>query len=308
MGSHPQTLLDWAEEPRENGHHEQHRAHPLRAVSLSPLAGDPTHLLHPHPPRASAHSLLPPCLKQETHVDPHHRRRARGHPGRAARRALAARPSGRPRRSSSPATSPAPSTSTSTTSSPARRAGGRSPPAADRRGDCRPRPDVGHRRRQHRRGLRRPGNPLRGARLVAADVRRASPTYASSTGRCGPGRTPDRPLETGDVAPAPGTVTLSYGHLPVVDADEVLRRRGHGLAARRAGRRALPRRDRADRSRRRPHPRRAQPPTGENVAADGRFLDPASSAAASSPPASTPSGRSRSTAARASRLPTTSSP
>ena len=32
----------------------------------------------------------------------------------------------------------------------------------------------------------------------------------------------DRAFETGDSAPAAGTVTLSYGHLPVVHADEVL--------------------------------------------------------------------------------------
>ncbi len=118
-----------------------------------------------------------------------------------------------------------------------------------------------------------------------------------------------RPLETGDAAPAPGTVTLSYGHLPVVDADEVVDVAADGVAARRPRRRALPRRDRAHRSRSPgTSPERSTPRRDENLAADGRFLDPASSAAGSSPRASTPMRRSRSTAAPGSPQHTTSSP
>ena len=85
----------------------------------------------------------------------------------------------------------------------------------------------------------------------------------------------DRSLETGDAAPAQGTVTLSYGHLPVVDADEVLdvAAKGSLLDAR------APERYRGETEPIDPvagHiPGAINTPTGENLAADGRFLDPA---------------------------------
>ncbi|VXB59561.1 sulfurtransferase [Aeromicrobium sp. 9AM] len=85
----------------------------------------------------------------------------------------------------------------------------------------------------------------------------------------------DRALETGDAAPAAGSVTLSYGHLPVVDADEVLDVAAAGslLDAR------APERYRGETEPIDPvagHiPGAVNTPTGQNLADDGRFLDPA---------------------------------
>jgi thiosulfate/3-mercaptopyruvate sulfurtransferase len=84
-----------------------------------------------------------------------------------------------------------------------------------------------------------------------------------------------RELETGDASPTPGTVTLSYGHLPVVSADEVLAIAADGalLDAR------APERYRGETEPIDPvagHiPGALNTPTGENLDADGRFLDPA---------------------------------
>jgi thiosulfate/3-mercaptopyruvate sulfurtransferase len=85
----------------------------------------------------------------------------------------------------------------------------------------------------------------------------------------------DRPLETGESTQPRGTVTLSYGHLPVVDADEVLDVAASGslLDAR------APERYRGETEPIDPvagHiPGAVNTPTAENLAADGRFLDPA---------------------------------
>jgi thiosulfate/3-mercaptopyruvate sulfurtransferase len=85
----------------------------------------------------------------------------------------------------------------------------------------------------------------------------------------------ERPLEVGDAAPAQGTVTLSYGHLPVVDADQVLDVAAKGsLLDARAAERYRGETEPID-----PiagHiPGAINTPTGENLASDGRFLDPA---------------------------------
>jgi thiosulfate/3-mercaptopyruvate sulfurtransferase len=85
----------------------------------------------------------------------------------------------------------------------------------------------------------------------------------------------DRPLEIGDAAPAAGTVTLSYGHLPVIGPDEVLTVAADGslLDAR------APERYRGETEPIDPvagHiPGAVNTPTGQNLADDGRFLDPA---------------------------------
>jgi thiosulfate/3-mercaptopyruvate sulfurtransferase len=85
----------------------------------------------------------------------------------------------------------------------------------------------------------------------------------------------DRALETGDVTPTPGEVTLSYGHLPVVEADDVLDVAASGslLDAR------APERYRGETEPIDPvagHiPGAVNTPTGENLAEDGHFLDPA---------------------------------
>jgi thiosulfate/3-mercaptopyruvate sulfurtransferase len=85
----------------------------------------------------------------------------------------------------------------------------------------------------------------------------------------------DRPLETGDADPAHGTVTLSYGHLPVIGPDDVLDVAAAGslLDAR------APERYRGETEPIDPiagHiPGAVNTPTGENLAEDGRFLDPA---------------------------------
>ncbi|MCW2752027.1 MAG: sulfurtransferase [Aeromicrobium sp.] len=86
----------------------------------------------------------------------------------------------------------------------------------------------------------------------------------------------DRPLETGDASPERGTVTLAYGNLPVVEADQVLEAAAHGtlLDAR------APERYRGETEPIDPiagHiPGALNTPTGENLGPDGRFLDPAS--------------------------------
>jgi thiosulfate/3-mercaptopyruvate sulfurtransferase len=85
----------------------------------------------------------------------------------------------------------------------------------------------------------------------------------------------DRFLETGEVAPDRGTVTLTYGHLPVVDADQVLEAAAFGtlLDAR------APERYRGEIEPIDPiagHiPGALNTPTGENLGPDGKFLEPA---------------------------------
>lgn len=84
-----------------------------------------------------------------------------------------------------------------------------------------------------------------------------------------------RELETGDVTPERGGITLSYGHLPVVGADDVLAIAADGalLDAR------APERYRGETEPIDPvagHiPGARNTPTGDNLGPDGRFLDPA---------------------------------
>lgn len=83
-----------------------------------------------------------------------------------------------------------------------------------------------------------------------------------------------RELEQGDASPTPGTVTLSYGHLPVVEADDVLgiAQAGVLLDAR------APERYRGETEPIDPvagHiPGAVNAPTGDNLRADGTFLEP----------------------------------
>ena len=83
-----------------------------------------------------------------------------------------------------------------------------------------------------------------------------------------------RELEQGDVSPTPGSVSLSYGHLPVVEADDVLAvaRDGVLLDAR------APERYRGESEPIDPvagHiPGAVNAPTGDNLRADGTFLEP----------------------------------
>jgi thiosulfate/3-mercaptopyruvate sulfurtransferase len=99
-----------------------------------------------------------------------------------------------------------------------------------------------------------------------------------------------RELETGDVSPDRGGVTLSYGHLPVVGIDDVLAVAADGaLLDARAPERSTP------------PPATTWAPTGDSSTRKG-------CAPRSSRPASTPAVPSRPTAAPASRPPTTSSP
>jgi thiosulfate/3-mercaptopyruvate sulfurtransferase len=83
-----------------------------------------------------------------------------------------------------------------------------------------------------------------------------------------------RELETGDVSPDRGGVTLSYGHLPVVGIDDVLAVGADGslLDAR------APERYRGETEPIDPvagHiPGAVNTPTGDNLGPDGRFLDP----------------------------------
>ncbi|CAN5410105.1 sulfurtransferase [soil metagenome] len=82
------------------------------------------------------------------------------------------------------------------------------------------------------------------------------------------------PLEMGDVNPTPGSVTLTYGHLPVVEADDVLDIAASGamLDAR------APERYRGETEPIDPiagHiPGAVNTPTGANIDATGHFLDP----------------------------------
>lgn len=83
-----------------------------------------------------------------------------------------------------------------------------------------------------------------------------------------------RELETGDAVPDPGSVTLAYGHLPVVGADDVLEiaARGALLDAR------APERYRGETEPIDPlagHvPGALNTPTGDNLRPDGTFLEP----------------------------------
>ena len=89
-----------------------------------------------------------------------------------------------------------------------------------------------------------------------------------------------RPLADGDETPQyQGDFTARPGAMPVLDADGAARLAAHRGPGGRARPRALPRRDRADGSRGRPHPRRPQ-------LADGP--QPRRPRAASCPPASWP--------------------
>jgi thiosulfate/3-mercaptopyruvate sulfurtransferase len=83
-----------------------------------------------------------------------------------------------------------------------------------------------------------------------------------------------RQLESGDVTPKPGTVTLHYGHLPVLDIDEAAALPGTGiLLDARAGERY--RGDVEPVDPRAGHiPGAVSAPTTDNVAEDGTFLDP----------------------------------
>lgn len=86
--------------------------------------------------------------------------------------------------------------------------------------------------------------------------------------------TSGRALDTGEVTPEPGTVTLSFGHLPTVDLDgaATLPSRGVLLDAR-AGERY--RGDTEPIDPRAGHiPGAVSAPTAENVDAEGRFLPP----------------------------------
>ena len=118
----------------------------------------------------------------------------------------------------------------------------------------------------------------RGPGLVAAALLRPSATWRCSTAGWPPGRRPARAAAPagGERRPAPATSSAGPGGMPVLDAEGAAALARGRRAARRAGRRALPRRDRAGRPGGRSHPRRPQPPDDrEPAAADGRFLDPA---------------------------------
>jgi thiosulfate/3-mercaptopyruvate sulfurtransferase len=84
-----------------------------------------------------------------------------------------------------------------------------------------------------------------------------------------------RKLEQGDVTPVPGSVTLSYGHLPSLTIDEAADLPATGiLLDARAGERY--RGDVEPIDPRAGHiPGAISAPTTENVSADGYFLDPA---------------------------------
>jgi thiosulfate/3-mercaptopyruvate sulfurtransferase len=84
-----------------------------------------------------------------------------------------------------------------------------------------------------------------------------------------------RPLEQGNVDPTPGTVTLSYGHLPVLSIDEAAALPASGiLLDARASERY--RGDVEPIDPRAGHiPGALSAPTADNVGDDGRFLDPA---------------------------------
>ena len=83
-----------------------------------------------------------------------------------------------------------------------------------------------------------------------------------------------QPVESGDVVPRPGTVTLEYGHLPVTDMDgaAVFPEQGILLDAR-AGERYRGETEPID-PRAGHIPGALSAPTAENVDADGRFLSP----------------------------------
>ena len=66
------------------------------------------------------------------------------------------------------------------------------------------------------------------------------------------------PVTTDEPAPAPGDFTAEPGQMPVLDAAGAQADGADRAAARRAGGRALPRRDRAGRPGRRAHPRRGE--------------------------------------------------
>jgi thiosulfate/3-mercaptopyruvate sulfurtransferase len=84
-----------------------------------------------------------------------------------------------------------------------------------------------------------------------------------------------RPLESGSVTPKAGTVTLSYGHLPVLSIDEAADLPDRGiLFDARAGERYRGEVEPID-PRAGHIPGAVSAPTTENVAEDGRFLDAA---------------------------------
>ena len=165
--------------------------------------------------------------------------------GRWAARAGRSTPSG---------TSRARCTSTSTPSSPRRpapAAGTRCPTRGVRGGDAPGRAS----RRPGRSWSTTTGRPRARAGPGGCCATTATTTCGCSTAAGRPGWPTAARSRRATLDAGPGDFTARPGQLPVVEADARARRAGAG---RRPRARALPRRDRADRPGRRPHPRRGQ--------------------------------------------------